>query len=242
MKPVATRAGIAAHPQQQRHRARVLLAVARLRLEQEALERARRGRRRLGVGEAAAEVGLDRLDVVERVVGAALAARCESAHVRRRSESRERLVAVDAVERRRGRARARTAPRDGAPRPTPGSRPRARRLTRRRRARVGRGRQLDRAEAAEGRGRSRSRRPRSSRSVGFGRVDGDRVGVAAAQRAARRPRCRAGRWGSRRGWASSGASVAMPAVTNVRVRRLRTRDLDAAGSSGRATAGSAGSS
>ena len=46
--------GDAGHPQQQRHRAGVLLAVAGLGVEQEAVERRRRTRRRLGVAEAVA--------------------------------------------------------------------------------------------------------------------------------------------------------------------------------------------
>ena len=56
VKPVDDARGHAAHPQQQRHRARELLAVAALGVEQEALEVVRRARRRLAVVEAAPQV------------------------------------------------------------------------------------------------------------------------------------------------------------------------------------------
>ncbi len=74
--------GDARHPQQQRHRARVLLAVALLGVEQEAVERVRRGRRLLGVAElrlrrgSRARAGRSRRACARPRAAAARARRC----------------------------------------------------------------------------------------------------------------------------------------------------------------------
>ncbi len=160
--------GHAAHAQQQRHRARELLAIAGAVAQQEVGERRAAGRRRLAVAKSALEVALDRADVRDRRRGARAQAAREriDAPVGRRGEHAAGVVSAGADD---PRYAGLVPARERDHRVTAGPRHRNAHdvvLARQRgRVRGGRGPQL------------RARRPR--------RVDDGAVGVAAAQGLAR---------------------------------------------------------
>ena len=123
VKPGGDAGGDAAHPQQQRLGAGVLLAEADLGVEEEAVERPGRRRRALGVGEAGVEVALDRRDVGVRRVGLGLERARQPPRARELAPAQQRPRLLAARRRTARSAASRRRPRRGSRRGRAGGRP-----------------------------------------------------------------------------------------------------------------------